>query len=171
MSDPAITVVALLVTGYLLMAAEIFLIPGFGVAGISGLLCLGAGCYFAYETYGPAYGALTIVLVMASATAVLLWIPRSRFGRDVVHSSTLAEAHAADTDLATGTVGVAESDLRPAGFARFGDLRQSVVTEGEYITAASPIVITEVRGARIVVELAPPGNPIPGEQIQENEPT
>ncbi len=155
MTDPAITVVALLVTGYLLMAAEIFVIPGFGVAGIGGFICLGAGCYLAYEHFGPAYGALTIVLVMASATAVLLWIPKSRFGRDVVHSSTLADARAAETELATGQIGVTESDLRPAGFARFGELRQSVVTEGEFIGTDSKIVITQVQGSRIVVELTP----------------
>ena len=155
MTDPTITVVALLVTGYLLMAAEIFVIPGFGVAGIGGFICLGAGCYLAYEHFGPAYGALTIVLVMASATAVLLWIPKSRFGRDVVHSSTLADARAAETELTTGQLGVTESDLRPAGFARFGELRQSVVTEGEFIATDSKIVITRVQGSRIVVELTP----------------
>ncbi len=161
MTDPTITVVALLVTGYLLMAAEIFVIPGFGIAGIGGFICLGAGCYLAYEHFGPAYGALTIVLVMASATAVLLWIPKSRFGRDVVHSSTLADARAAETELAAGQIGVTESDLRPAGFARFGELRQSVVTEGEFIATDSKIVITRVQGSRIVVELTP----------QDDEPT
>ncbi len=155
MSDPAITVVALLVTGYLLTAAEIFVIPGFGIAGIGGLISLGAGCYLAYEHFGPAYGALSIVLVMASATAVLLWIPKSRFGRDVVHSSTLADARAAETELAAGQIGVTESDLRPAGFARFGELRQSVVTEGEFIATDSKIIVTQVQGSRIVVELAP----------------
>ncbi len=155
MSDPAITVVALLVTGYLLTAAEIFVIPGFGIAGIGGLISLGAGCYLAYQHYEPTYGALTIVLVMASATAVLLWLPKSRFGGDVVHSSTLADARAAETELATGQIGVTESHLRPAGFARFGELRQSVVTEGEFIATDSKIVITQVQGSRIVVELAP----------------
>ena len=54
MSDPTITVVALLVTGYLLMAAEIFVIPGFGVAGIGGFICLGVGCYLAYDHFGYA---------------------------------------------------------------------------------------------------------------------
>lgn len=154
MSEPTITVVALLFTGYLLMAAELFVIPGFGVAGIAGFACLGAGCYFAYETFGPAYGALTIVAVLASATAVLLWIPKSRFGNDVIHSSTLADAHAAENAVATGQIGVSESDLRPAGVARFGELRQSVVTEGEFISANSKVLVTEVEGSRVVVELA-----------------
>lgn len=148
------TVVALLVTGYLLLAAEIFVIPGFGIAGVGGLVCLAAGCYFAYQYYGAAYGVLTIVLVLASTTAVLLWIPKSRFGRDVVHHSSLADARAAQAAVSTGDAGVTESDLRPAGFARFGDVRQSVVTEGEFIAAGSKIVVTEVRGSRIVVELA-----------------
>lgn len=154
MSEPAITVIALLFTGYLLMAAELFIIPGFGVAGIAGLMCLGAGCYFAYQTYGPAYGTLTIVVVLASATTVLLWIPKSRFGKDVVHSSTLADAHAAETTVNPGQIGVTESDLRPAGVARFGELRQSVVTEGEFIGANSKVLVTEVQGSRVVVELA-----------------
>ena len=154
MSEPTITVIALLFTGYLLMAAEMFVIPGFGVAGIAGLGCLGAGCYFAYQSYGPAYGGLTIVLVLVSATAVLMWIPKSRFGKDVVHSSTLADAHSAETSLSAGRVGVTESDLRPAGVARFGDLRQSVVTEGEFIGVNSKVLVTEVQGSRVVVELA-----------------
>lgn len=161
MTDPTVTVVALLVTGYLLMAAEIFVIPGFGVAGIAGFVCLGAGCYLSYEHFGPAYGALTIVVVIASATAFMMWIPKSRFGRDVVHSSTLADARAAETELGEGEHGVTESDLRPAGFARFGELRQSVVTEGEFIATNTNIVITRVQGSRIVVEAAPePTEPV-----------
>ena len=155
MADPAVTVIALLVAGYLLMAAEIFVIPGFGVFGIGGLVCLGVGCWLAYSHFGPAYGVLTIVLVLASTTAVLMWIPKSGFGKDVVHSSTLAEARAAESELESGATGVTESDLRPAGFARFGELRQSVVTEGEFIAADSKIVVTSVHGSRIVVEAAP----------------
>ena len=154
MTDPAVTVIALLVTGYLLMAAEIFLVPGFGVFGIAGAACLGAGCWLAYSHFGVAYGILAVVLVMASTTAVLLWIPKTGFGKDVVHSSTLADARAAESELSEGQLGVTESDLRPAGFARFGELRQSVVTEGEFIAAETKVIVTRVHGSRIVVEIA-----------------
>jgi membrane-bound serine protease (ClpP class) len=154
MSDPAVTVAALLVAGYLLLAVELFVIPGFGVVGILGIACLLAGCYFANHFFGAAYGALAIVLVLASTTAVLLWIPRSGLGKDVVHSTTLGAARSADTRVQEGQVGVAESDLRPAGIARFGELRESVVTEGEFLDAGSRVVVTAVRGSRIVVEQA-----------------
>jgi membrane-bound serine protease (ClpP class) len=155
MSDPAVTVAALLVAGYLLLAVELFVIPGFGLVGVLGIVCLLAGCYFAYHFFGAAYGTLAVVLVLSSTTAVLLWIPRSRFGRDVVHSSTLGSAKAGESTVAPGQTGVAESDLRPAGIARFGELRESVVTEGDFIESGSKVIVAEVRGTRIVVELAP----------------
>jgi membrane-bound serine protease (ClpP class) len=155
MSDPVIIVVALLVAGYVLMAMEIFVVPGFGVAGISGLLCLAAGCYSSFAYYGTTYGTLTVLLVLGSTTAVFLWIPRSRVGRNIVHSSSLSKARAGESELAPDQLGIAESDLRPAGIARFGELRQSVVTEGEFIASGTSIQITEIRGSRIVVEAAP----------------
>jgi membrane-bound serine protease (ClpP class) len=153
MSDPAVTVAALLVAGYLLLAVEIFVIPGFGFVGASGIVCLLAGCYFAYHFFGGAYGALTVVLVLSSTTVVLVWIPKTRFGRDVVNSTTLESARAGATTVERGEIGVAESDLRPSGIARFGDARESVVTEGEYIESGARVVVAEVRGSRVVVEL------------------
>jgi membrane-bound serine protease (ClpP class) len=155
MSDPAVTVVALLVAGYLLLAVELFVIPGFGLVGVLGIVCLLAGCYFAHHFFGGAYGALVVVFVLSTTTAVLIWIPRSRFGRDIVHSSTLEKAKAAETRLVPGQIGIAESDLRPAGIARFGELRESVVAEGDFIANGSTVVVAKVEGARIVVEPAP----------------
>ena len=153
MSNPVVTVVVLLVAGYLLMALEIFVIPGFGVAGIGGLACLVSGCYFAYHYLGADYAALAVVLVLASTTAALIWMSKSPFGEDVVHSSSLGSARAADPMVTQGQVGVAESDLRPSGIAQFGETRQSVVTEGEFIDANSKVVVTQVRGSRVVVEI------------------
>lgn len=156
MSDPAVTVIALLIAGYILTAAELFIIPGFGVAGIGGIACLLAGCYLAFHYFGSAYGGLVVVLILSTATALLLWIPKSRFGRDVVHSTSLATSKASGDEIqvAVGDTGVAESDLRPAGIARFGEVRQSVVTDGEFINANAPLTVMEIRGSRVVVELA-----------------
>ena len=94
----------------------------------------------------------------ADAAVAMWWLPKTRFGRNVVHSSTLATAKAAETAHEPGELGVTESDLRPAGVVRFGELRQSVVTEGEFIDAQTRVVITEVRGSRIVVEAVPSEN-------------
>ena len=67
----------------------------------------------------------------------------------------------AETTLESGDIGITESDLRPAGVARFGELRQSVVTEGEFIDTQKRVVVTEVRGSRVVVEAAASDNALP----------
>jgi membrane-bound ClpP family serine protease len=36
--------------------------------------------------------------------------------------------------------------------ARFGDVRLSVVTEGEFVGRGSAIEVTQIHGARVVVE-------------------
>lgn len=153
-TDPALIVISLLVAGYVLLALEIFVIPGFGVAGIGGLVCLAAGCYYAFYHYGAGYGALAVALVLSTTTALAIWIPRSRIGRDVVHSSSLSQSRANETKVRLGELGVAASDLRPAGIALFGELRESVVTDGEFLTRGARIRVVEVQGARIVVEPA-----------------
>ncbi len=154
MSDHIIIVASLLVAGYLLMAMEVFVIPGFGVTGIGGILCLGAGCWLAFSWFGPLHGAVAVVLIVATTTAFILWFPRSPYGRDLVHKKSLAGAYAGESNLTVGQVGQAESDLRPAGIARFGEQRESVVTEGDYIPADSLVSVIAVRGSQVVVELA-----------------
>lgn len=154
-TDPALVVISLLVAGYILVALEIFVIPGFGVAGIAGLVCLAAGCYYAFQYYGAGWGSLAVVLVLGTTTAIIIWIPRSRIGRGFVLSSSLSEAKATTTKIRVGEVGVAESDLRPAGIAHFGAERESVVTDGEFLSRGTRVRVVEVEGARVVVEPAP----------------
>ncbi len=147
-------VAALLIAGYVFVAMEAFVIPGFGVFGIGGILCFGVGCWLAFIRFGPLPGAAAVVVILATLTALLIWFPRSRFGRDVVHRKSLADAHAGDSTLTVGQVGEAESDLRPTGIARFGEQRESVVTEGDYIAAGSLVSVIEVRGSHVIVELS-----------------
>jgi membrane-bound serine protease (ClpP class) len=48
--------------------------------------------------------------------------------------------------------GTSVTDLRPAGMAEINSQRVDVVTDGEYIDADTPIIVTHVTGNRIVVE-------------------
>ena len=55
-----------------------------------------------------------------------------------------------------GRRGIALTPLRPAGTAEIDDKRISVVAEGEFIPARSPIFVLAVDGPRIVVRKAEP---------------
>ena len=79
-----------------------------------------------------------------------------------------AEQHAAaEKRRATwvGRRGIALSPLRPSGTAEIDGRRISVVAEGEFIPAKSPIFVRTVDGPRIVVRKAEPSEEPPGSDV------
>jgi membrane-bound serine protease (ClpP class) len=163
----------LLALGVSLLALEVFVIPGFGAAGISGILCIMASLVL--TTIGLPLGVLlqtgawveplTRVAVALGVTVLLMivalrFLPRTRAMSGLVLSSALASNVtpegpssfvSADETRFRGQEGVAESDLRPVGVARIGDARVDVISEGGYVRAGTRVRVLEVEGARIVV--------------------
>jgi membrane-bound serine protease (ClpP class) len=167
----------LLGVGLALLALEVFVIPGFGVAGIVGILCIvsslvlttiGLPLNVLLQT-GAWVEPLTRVAIAMSVTVVGLiiaarYLPGSRAMSGLILSSTLASNVqasgpesfvSADESRFAGQVGITESDLRPVGVARFGEQRVDVVSEGGYVPAGSRVRVLEVEGARIVVRAEP----------------
>jgi membrane-bound serine protease (ClpP class) len=156
-----------------LFALELFVIPGFGITGVLGILCIvvalmltmiGLPIDVLLRT-GAWVEPLTRVGVALLMTVVGLvvaarFLPRSRAMRGLILHSTLASNVraegpssfvSADETRFLGQLGVAESDLRPSGVARFGDARVDVVSEGGYVAAGTAVRVLEVEGGRIVV--------------------
>ncbi|MFH1732431.1 MAG: NfeD family protein, partial [Planctomycetota bacterium] len=50
-----------------------------------------------------------------------------------------------------GKRGVAVTPLKPSGKASFGGKRITVLADGEYVDAGSPVEVVEARGAKVVV--------------------
>jgi membrane-bound serine protease (ClpP class) len=151
-TDHLLIVAGVLVAGYILLALELFVVPGFGVPGVGGLLSLAAGCILSVYWFGAYKGGVTVLLVLGLTSGLLIWFPHSRYGRAFIHKKSLADAHASGRSVEVGTGGVAESDLRPSGIVRFGSVRESAVADGEYIAAGTPVVVTQASGSRLVVE-------------------
>jgi membrane-bound serine protease (ClpP class) len=159
----------LLAVGFALLMLEVFVIPGFGVAGVTGIVCIFASLLLTLiglplsvvfstsawvEPLTRVCAALTVtILGMLLAIRVL---PGTRAGKRLVLASATSRHHgfvASDESRFSGKLGVAESDLRPVGVARFGDERIDVVTEGEYVPRGQPLEVVHVEGARIVVRV------------------
>ena len=155
-------VIALLVAGFLFLGFELFVIPGFGLTGVIGLLCLSAGTALAWLKLGPTWGlsSLGAGLVL---TLLLVWLfSRTRAGRRMVLDHTLQGAVAVATDDAhlVGREGVAFTLLRPTGTGEFGAERVPVETDGAYVPRGARIRAVAVREGRLVVEpLAEPTIP------------
>ncbi len=161
----------LLVTaGVLLIALEVFVLPGMTVAGIAGVVALVAGLGMTLVGAGAtipviigALGrvAMSLLLAMAGAFALLRVLPRLPFGRRLVLATGmqagLGYVSAPESDLRwLGRAGAALSPLRPAGIAEIGGTRVDVVSDGGFIEAGAPIAVTRVDGNRIVVRRQPP---------------
>lgn len=156
--------------GLVLIAVELFLLPGFGVAGVLGGLSLGAGFYLSFVSdmatgadYISALGvfSLSVLVVIIGAWALLRRLPRSRrFSASgiLLDESTSREAGYISSTLPAqlvGSTGVAVTDLRPAGAARFGDERIDVVADANWISAGTAVRIVRSEGYRHVVEPVP----------------
>ncbi|MEX0893393.1 MAG: NfeD family protein [Gemmatimonadota bacterium] len=158
--------ILLLLAGVGLIAVEVFLIPGFGIAGIAGILAVVASIFF--SLVGPMATAADLItaasVVSLSALVVILagWalvrrLPRS--GRFSSSGLLLGESTRSDTGYTSfairgdlvGAEGVTLTDLRPAGAARFGDERIDVVAEANWIESGTPVRIVRSEGYRHVV--------------------
>jgi membrane-bound serine protease (ClpP class) len=156
--------------GVILLLAEIFVIPGFGVAGISGLiLVIGSLMAALIGNVGldfPAQGAINQALGTMAITLVLLgvfvfslarYLPNSRSFNRLVLAPELSSAEgytAAETDLGImGATGRAITPLRPAGTVELAESnrRIDVVTGGEFIQPGTLVRVVDVRGSRVEV--------------------
>jgi membrane-bound serine protease (ClpP class) len=82
--------------------------------------------------------------------------PNSRLGKHMVlsHEARSEDGYVSSTDDfqdMVGRCGSTQTALRPAGIARFGDKRISVITEGEFIPKGSEVEIVSAKGSRVVV--------------------
>jgi membrane-bound serine protease (ClpP class) len=165
--------IGLFVVGATLVVVEIFVIPGFGVAGVAGAVCMILALILAmgeipkmpfdvYWSLGHLWSALArvmgaVIVTVAAGVVLARYAPRTPIGRRVL----LAEASAAGASLpeeavgvGVGSAGVAATDLRPAGKALIDGRRIDVVSEGGFIERSSPVRVVAVEGARVVVRPA-----------------
>jgi len=161
---------ALFVLGVVLLTLEIVVIPGFGAAGIGGILAIAAALLLAmverwpghtwptWDQWQVAVARFGFGLGGAVVLGALLarWLPKTSLFQRLELSATLsaAEGYTASRGAAKallGATGVAETVLRPAGKARFGEQLVDVVTEGDFIAKGDRVRVAAVEGSRVVV--------------------
>jgi membrane-bound serine protease (ClpP class) len=151
--------------GVILLGLEVFVLPGFGVAGIAGIIALAAGLGMTLVGAGAtasvilgAFGrvAISILLALAGGLLLLRLLPQLPFGRRLVLDAEIGADQGytsppASDRLHLGRAGVALSPLRPAGVAEIDGSRVDVVSEGGFVGAGAAIEVTRVDGNRVVV--------------------
>lgn len=147
-----IAVVALILAGCALLAAEILVIPGFGLVGVLGAASMIAAGFLALVKLGSGYGVLTFAGGGALALGFIWLLPKTKTARGMVLTSDLARARAPRARAEAGDVGQAVTPLRPAGTMEIEGRAVDVVTDGLFVDSGSRVRVVRVEGARVVVE-------------------
>lgn len=146
-------IVILVAIALLLFAIEAFLVPGFGVAGIGATICVIAADILVYSEYG---GGAAIIALLVSTVAVLAffwWFSKSKALERLALHSTIDSTAATSAQLSVnvGDEGVALTRLALIGNAMIGDKTVEVKSDGAFINEGTPIVVTRVSDALILV--------------------
>ncbi len=162
-------------TGLILIGIEIFALPGFGIAGITGIILMVLGLSLAmvdniiFEwdfTAGLVAVFKSICIVVASAAAALvlsIWLGRSFFNSPRLQRIMLqaeqksSEGYVSFDDLSgmIGTVGTARSILRPAGKVDIDGKLYDAICEVGYINPGERVkVIRYETGQLYVVKIS-----------------
>ena len=152
------------------MFLEIFVIPGFGIAGISGIIMIIVSLFLALTGTNLPYVDTSIISVaiiqLSSALAgalILIFIlakflPKtSTFSRLILVDSEKNKkgfVSANKISKIVGKKGVALTKLRPSGIAEIDGKRVDVVSEGTYIEKGEKVVVLSSEGFKVVVTKA-----------------
>ncbi len=178
--------VALLMLGLILLAVELFVLPGTLITGLLGIVCLLLGAFTAMTDFmpptegGEGGGWLPVIanadraifnLTVGVLGSLILgfivaaFLPKTPMFKgialgDAISGTSTTGIHAAeekeDRWLKVGMQGVASNNLRPSGKAQFGDIYADVISAGEWIGRGDEVRIVEIAGARVIVSQVSP---------------
>ncbi|MGD8210750.1 MAG: NfeD family protein [Desulfobacterales bacterium] len=170
------TELLLLIMGILLLGFELLVIPGFGIAGIAGLLFIAAGAILAFQDFVIPDPSLpwqaeiltqNIVYVLGAfimAIIVALFVTRYVLPKLSVVvegpylNTTLEDSHANSFEAEgakIGDIGVTTTLLRPSGKVKIKNDIFDGITQGEFVEKGTPVKILHIQGNRIIVSRIP----------------
>lgn len=165
--------VLIFIIGLILIALEIFVIPGFGVAGISGIVLVITGLTFSlinndgldFTISGPEFlmQSLAIVITSMAVMLVLFIVTGSKLIQSkAFHKMVLTDELSSnqgyesfsktDLNLLIEKTGIAQTDLRPSGKIIIDDIIYNARAASGYIEKGKSIKVIRNDGYTMVVK-------------------
>ncbi len=162
----SIVEILLFIVGVILLLLEIFVIPGFGIAGISGIILIIVSLFLSLVGKNPFldFHAVSMALIQLSSALIMAiflllvvakFLPQTNAFKKFILSdeekANLGWVSIVSNKALIGKEGIAATPLRPSGTAEINDKKVDVVTESEFIERGKKIVVIAVEGMRVVV--------------------
>jgi len=149
-------ILALFILGIALLSIEL-VIPGFGIAGISGIISLLTSIVLTFIVY-PFYGIFIILAAAAVLIAIFFIIKKILYQKQAYNQLILNDSVALDKsefenlDYFLGKEGVTVSPLKPCGIADFKTGRLEVYSIGKYIDSNVKVKVVEISENKVLVK-------------------
>jgi len=149
--------VLLLIIGLGLVFLEMH-IPGFGVPGFVGAICLILAVVLTAQNFAQALVmALAILAVLGTMLGVFLTIiTKGKLFKPLILLNEQKKEHgyisSSDLDYLLGKKGIAITDLRPAGSVDIDGVKFDVISDGEYVSIGTKVEIFKVSGVKLLVK-------------------
>ncbi|MFK7847150.1 MAG: NfeD family protein [Rhodothermales bacterium] len=151
--------IALILLGVGFILFEVYLIPGFNVVGIIGLLIIVFGVGYGFNETGLVGGTVFLIGALGAVAGAFLWLWKSgawdRFilATNLRRDDNLIARESEDRARYLGEIGTAITPLRPTGIVEIEGRRIEVMTEGEFIAAGSDVRVVAMDRRRYFVRL------------------
>jgi membrane-bound serine protease (ClpP class) len=164
--------VLVFVVGVILIALEIFVIPGFGVAGISGITMVVVGLtlsmvgnigfdFTGVDLNGVIISFFIVVIAMFFSLLFSFYFSKKIFTSHIFGHLALESVQQADQGFISsdstystmlGEKGNAHTDLRPAGKVKIGKKIFDATAETGYINKGSKVLVTDYQTSQLMVK-------------------
>jgi membrane-bound serine protease (ClpP class) len=161
------TEILIFFAGMVLILLEVFVIPGFGITGILGILLVLASFVLSLLPHVGSVGfdevlnaitmvGLSLIFAFVLVIPVVKLVPKTKtFQKLILETSEKTQEGFRSTpetyEQFLGADGVALSTLRPTGIGLINGHRINVIAEGEFIEINQKIKVIKVQGYNIIV--------------------
>uniref|UniRef100_UPI0040577BA0 NfeD family protein n=1 Tax=Acetatifactor sp. TaxID=1872090 RepID=UPI0040577BA0 len=156
MSGLEIVGIVLLIVGLVLVGVEMT-IPGFGLPGISGIICIIAGIVMTAKTVSDGIVMVIIIIVILGVmlAVIMTMLGAQKTRAPIVLRDNVKGEHgflnSSDLEYLVGREGITVTDLRPAGKGNFDGVDFDILSESRYILKGQKIRISKVRDNKLIV--------------------
>jgi membrane-bound serine protease (ClpP class) len=166
------TELLLIMLGVILLGLEMFVIPGMGIAGISGIFFIAIGILLSLQDFVlpkpdmpwqkeileknliSVIGSMIGGVVVIALFFIYIFPKLGHVVSGPYLTADLKQSHVnADMPIhvSVGDEGIVEKPLRPSGIIQVRNGKYDAVADGEFFEKGEAVIITEIRGNIIVV--------------------
>ncbi|MCP3924637.1 MAG: serine protease [Desulfobacterales bacterium] len=160
----------IIAVGLILLILELFVIPGFGIAGVAGFCLIITGMVLSLQDFTiPTYPwqkellfknltliVSSVVIAFISGMLILRYVfPNLSIAKKGPYLTKTLEDSKADSfetlSVKVGDTAVAESYLRPSGKIKVNDDIIDAISEGEFLEKGTIVEVIKISGNRVIV--------------------